>query len=172
MHRVNLGQCSLLDSSSATLQSCLVPFTFLIWSLISWSQTCLITGDLSGGVKSLINQDSCNRHPLLASVLWLHSLPVSLWLPLESCCCPQLLTHLLSRRSPFLVLSEVCGECLAFLYFIKYVFTRVQIGGGWGVFFGFGFFSVWGFCFAGFGFLVFGGFFWWWWFCLRFCGGF
>lgn len=59
-------------------------FTFLIWSLISWSQTCLITVDLSSGMKSLINQNSYNRGALLAWVLWLHSLSVSLGLPLPA----------------------------------------------------------------------------------------
>lgn len=82
----------------------------------------------------------------------------------QSCCCPQLLTHLLMRSSPFLVLSEVCGEYLPFLYFTQYIFIRVQFWRGWGCFwfglvfwFGLFFFSLRVlFCFF---FLL------WWWFC-------
>lgn len=73
---------------------------------------------------------------------------LSVWgCPCLACCCPHLI-HLLRERSPFLVLSEVCDEYLPFLYFTKYIFTRVQFWRFWRcfwflvcLFFGF-------FCFA------------------------
>lgn len=89
------------------------PCTFLIWTLMSWPQTCLIIMDLSGVVNSLLNQISATRR----SLLFLLGYYMTTLLASEPGAVPASLVAALNSPSHagaalFLGLSEIYGEDL------------------------------------------------------------